>query len=51
MLELVSIMEMVDFLDPPRQSIQHHKRLGIDRLRILPRQPADRLGSSAEAAR
>jgi len=39
------------FLDPLRQSIQHHKRLGIDRLRMLPRQPPDRLGGPAEAAR
>src|SRR6516225_1878309 len=42
---------LADFLDPRRQSIQHHKRLGIDRLRMLPRQPPDRLGGPAEAAR
>ena len=39
MLELVPIVEMVDFLDPLRQSIQCLLRLGIDRSGMLGRQP------------
>jgi hypothetical protein len=51
MLELVPIVEMVDFLDPLRQSIQCLLRLGIDHSGMLGRHSPHCFRGPAEAAR